>query len=503
MGNNNLILALDQGTTSTRAVAYDTGLRQIADASIPLQQHFPEPSWVEHDPDQIFTAAVDVIRRTLQQVAPDIPAALGITNQRETCILWSKKTGQPIHNALVWQDRRTAPFCAELRQSGAEPDVAERTGLLLDPYFSATKVRWLLDKLPDARKRAESGDLLFGTIDTWLIWKLTGGRVHATDATNASRTQLYNIHTGQWDDTLLALFGVPRPILPEIRDSQADYGLTDKGVVGAQIPIAGVAGDQQAAAYGQACFAAGDIKATFGTGCFVLVNTADRLVPSKNRLLTTIGAQIGGHRSYALEGSVFMAGATVQWLRDHLGIIGSAEETESLAQSADPDSHVHLVPAFQGLGAPQWDSEARGLICGLSRKSGRAEIVRAALEGVAWQTHDLMTAITADMKGVGLDSPEQLRVDGGMARNGWFLQFLADILGRPVIRGAQLEATALGAAGHAGLFAGLIEDEAALSALWKADQTFYPQMAAGERMARHNKWRDAIARAASAPITGS
>ena len=492
-----LILSLDQGTTSTRAVIYDLNLVQIAESSQPLEQQYPAPAWVEHDPVEIYEAARTVIADVLKQVAPDIPRAMGITNQRETVIAWSKSTGVPVHNALVWQDRRTATFCNELRESGFEPVVANRTGLLLDPYFSASKIRWLLDNVPDARDQAEKGELLVGTVDTWLIWKLTGGRVHATDATNASRTQLYNIHTGHWDGVLLALFGVSAQILPVVRATQENFGITDKTVTGAEIPIAGVVGDQQSAAYGQACFSGGDIKATFGTGCFVLVNTNTQPVLSQNRLLTTILNRIEGRKLYALEGSVFMAGATIQWLLDNLGIIESAKETEALAREADPDSGVHLVPAFQGLGAPQWDSDARGLICGLSRKAGRAEIVRAALEGVAWQTYDLMSAIAADMTAAGIDPPTRLRVDGGMARNDWFLQFLADILNIPVDRSGHLEATALGAACHAGLRVGLIENENALSAFWQADKTFTPKMHDKERQRRLNGWQEAVSRTTS------
>ncbi len=492
-----LILALDQGTTSTRAVVYDTELRQRAAAGKPLKQIFPQSGWVEHDAEEIFHASLNAIAQVLGEVSPRIPAAMGIANQRETCVIWSRETGEPIHNALVWQDRRTAEFCETLRVEGHEEGVVEKTGLLLDPYFSAPKIAWLLDHVPQARRRAEAGELLCGTMDCWLIWKLTAGRVHATDATNASRTQLYNINAGKWDEALLSIFDIPAELLPDVRDCQGDYGVTDGDIVGAEIPIRGVAGDQQSAAYGQACFAAGDIKATFGTGCFVLANTGGAVARSKNRLLATVASQIGGRKTYALEGSVFMAGATIQWLRDGLGIISNARQTEELARQADPQSGVCLVPAFQGLGAPQWDANARGLICGLSRKSGKAEIVRAALEGVVFQTRDLMTAINADMELNGLDTPRRLRVDGGMSRNNWMLQFLADILDLPVDRSANIEATALGAASHAGIAAGLIAGEGALKNLWRAEKTFVPNMKLGERQIRLKGWQEALERTRS------
>lgn len=491
------ILALDQGTTSTRVVLYDTRLREQYSASEPLKQYFPEDSWVEHDAMEIFTTSVTLVKKVLSEIEPEIPAVMGITNQRETCVVWSRKTGLPIHNAIVWQDRRTADYCANLRENGHERFVSKRTGLLLDPYFSASKIAWILEHVTDARSQAQNGDLLCGTIDSWLIWKLTGGRVHATDASNASRTQLFNITDGKWDDKLLELFDIPRKILPQLRNCQDDFGVTDNASVGVEIPIRGVAGDQQSATYGQTCFDVGDIKATFGTGCFVLANTGDAVVESKNRLLTTVLHQRSGSLTYALEGSVFMAGATMQWLRDGLGIIASTGETEQLAKDADPSSRVQLVPAFQGLGAPQWDSDARGLICGMSRKTGRAEIVRAALEGTAWQTHDLMMAISADMAETGIGVPTSLKVDGGMARNNWLLQFLADILEMPVVRSANIEATALGAASHAGLAAGLIAGEDVLRDIWNADRTFHPYMEENERRARHKKWNQAVARARS------
>ncbi|MBZ0217015.1 MAG: glycerol kinase GlpK [Fimbriimonadaceae bacterium] len=497
MTKNSYILALDQGTTSTRVVIYDSNLQQQSSAMQPLSQYFPKDGWVEHDAMEIFSSSTALIKKVLAEMAPEIPAAMGITNQRETCLIWSRQTGKPIHNAIVWQDRRTADYCDQLRRKGLEDDISERTGLLLDPYFSASKIAWLLDHVPGARATAQDGDLLCGTIDCWLIWKLTGGRVHASDATNASRTQLYNITDGEWDDKLLKLFDIPRKLLPSVHDCQDDYGVTDANIIGAEIPIRGVAGDQQAAMYGQACFEAGDIKATFGTGCFVLANTGGRIARSANRLLTTVGSQRDGARTYALEGSVFMAGATVQWLRDGLGIIADARESEQLARDADPASEVYLVPAFQGLGAPQWDADARGLICGMSRKTGRAEIVRAALEGTAWQTHDLMMAISADMMAAGLDAPTQLRVDGGMARNDWLLQFLADILDIPVVRSANIEATALGVASHAGLSAGLIAGEDALRKMWKPDATFRPKMSNEDRRRRRNNWNRAVARARS------
>ncbi len=491
------ILALDQGTTSTRAVIFDAGGRVLAAATRPLAQIYPQAGWVEHDANEIYADAVAVIRDVLQQTNGEIPRAMGITNQRETVLLWDRVTGEPISNAIVWQDRRTADYCKTLRDSGFEAEVSAKTGLLLDPYFSATKIAWILENIEFAKERALNRDLLAGTIDCWLLWKLSGGKIHATDATNASRTMLVDIHSGAWDQALLKKFGIPKNILPEITDCQGDFGVTDGDLVGAEIPVTGIAGDQQAAAYGQCCFEPGSIKATFGTGCFMLVNTGDKAVASENRLLSTILNQIDGKRRYALEGSLFMAGATIQWLRDNLGIIENAAETENLARMADPDSGVYLVPAFQGLGAPHWDANARAMIGGMTRAAGRAEIVRAALEGVAFQVRDLMVAMNDDLKHAGIATPQRLKVDGAMSRNNWFLQFLADILDIPVDRAEQTEATALGAAFHAGLAAGIFKTEDACAALWQSDRTFEPGMGSAERDRRVAGWLQALGRSFS------
>jgi glycerol kinase len=487
------ILALDQGTTNTRALLFDMSGRVVSSSSRPLDQIFPEAGWVEHDAEAVFNDAVAVVREVLQQSPVKIPTALGITNQRETVVVWDRKSGDPVANAIVWQDRRTAERCAELRDSGVEAEITRKTGLLLDPYFSATKIAWILDNTEGVRQRAESGELLAGTMDCWLLWKLTGARVHLTDATNASRTMLFDIHRGAWDNSLLEIFDVPASLLPDVGDCQGQFGVTDADLIGAEIPITGIAGDQQAAAYGQACLEPGSTKATFGTGCFVLANTGGVAVASQNRLLTTIFTQIGGVRRYALEGSLFMAGATIQWLRDNLGIIADASDTETLAGAADPNSGVYLVPAFQGLGAPHWDAEARAVISGLSRAAGKAEIVRAALEGVAYQTMDLMAAIEDDFASAGAVRPRLLRVDGGMARNNWFMQFLADILDMPIERASQQEATALGAAFHAGLAGGLFKDESQCAALWESDLVFEPSMRASERAAKIEGWAHALA----------
>ncbi len=491
------ILALDQGTTSTRAILFDMSGRVVSSSSRPLDQIYPEAGWVEHDGGAIFNDAVAVIRDVLQQSPGTQPAAMGITNQRETVLVWDRRTGQPVANAIVWQDRRTAGRCAELRKAGIEAEITRKTGLLLDPYFSATKIAWILDNIEGARQRAENGELLAGTMDCWLLWKLTGGCVHRTDATNASRTMLFDIHRGSWAENLLEIFDIPASLLPDVGDCQGQFGVTDGDLVGAEIAITGAAGDQQAAAYGQACLEPGGIKATFGTGCFVLANTGGVAVASRNRLLTTIFTQIDGARRYALEGSLFMAGATIQWLRDNLGIIANAGETESLARAADPNSGVYLVPAFQGLGAPHWDADARAVISGLSRAAGKAEIVRAALEGVACQTMDLMRAIEDDFVHAGAVRPKLLRVDGGMARNNWFMQFLADMLDMPIERAGQPEATALGAAFHAGLAIGAYKNEAECAALWQGDRMFEPSMRASARAAKIEGWARALASARS------
>jgi glycerol kinase len=497
------VVALDQGTTSTRAVLFDKAGTVAAEASRPLRQIYPHAGWVEHDPLEIEQAAVAVLREVIEAANGGEIAAIGITNQRETTVVWERETGTPLYNAIVWQDRRTAELCQRLREQGHEPLVSSRSGLLLDPYFSATKVAWLLDEVEGARARAEAGELAFGTIDSWLINRLTGGDVHATDATNASRTMLYDIHRGEWSAELLELFQVPRQLLPEVGDCQQHYGTSHATLIGAALPIYGVAGDQQAAAYGQACFEPGSIKATYGTGCFMLVNTGTAVVPSSQKLISTIAYSLEGQATYALEGSLFMAGATIQWLRDNLGIVESAADSEELARVADPASGVYLVPAFQGLGAPHWDAEARAIITGLSRASGGAEIVRAALEGVAFQTYDLLQAARRDADAVGLPPFSRLRIDGGMAENEWFAQFLSDILDLPVDRALLAEATALGAAFHAGTAAGLYSGQEELASVWKAGARFEPRMGQGERDARLEGWRDALQRSfSSADLAG-
>jgi glycerol kinase len=489
------ILAIDQGTTSSRAIVFDRRLKIRGMAQKEFAQYFPSAGWVEHDPEEIWRSVVATCRAAIRKagIAPTAIAAIGITNQRETVVVWDRKTGKPIHPAIVWQDRRTAAACAVLRDAGHEAGISAKTGLLLDPYFSATKINWLLNHVKGARLRGEAGDLCFGTIDTFLIWRLTGGRVHATDATNASRTLLFDIHTGQWDADLLALFNVPRAMLPEVRDCAADYGVTDKRLLGAAIPIAGVAGDQQAASVGQACFAPGMLKSTYGTGCFALLNTGDKAVPSQNRLLTTIAYQLGGKRTYALEGSIFVAGAAVQWLRDGLKIIRRAAHTSDLARRSDPSQHVYLVPAFVGLGAPHWDADARGAIFGITRGTTSAELARAALESVCYQTRDLLEAMHRDWAERSSERPV-VRVDGGMVASNWTMQFLADILDAPVDRPKVLETTALGAAYLAGLRAGLYPPPAEFARSWKLGRRFAPHMKAAERVVKLGGWQDAVAR---------
>lgn len=484
-----LILALDQGTTSTRAIAFrGPGLEPVAEARMPLPQHYPAPGWVEHDPEDIARHSAEVLREALAKAGADASdvAGIGITNQRETTIVWDRRTGEPISRAIVWQDRRTAPACAALKPH--EALVTERTGLLLDPYFSATKLAWLLDEVPGARARAERGQLLFGTVDTFLLWRLTAGAAHLTDATNASRTLLCDLRRGVWDDEMLALHGIPRGMLPEIRDCASPFGTTS--VLGAAVPILGVAGDQHAAAVGQACFAPGMVKATYGTGAFVLMNTGPTPVPSRHRLLTTLAYQLDGVRTYALEGSIFVAGAAVQWLRDGLGLLREAAESGELAQRADPAERVYLVPAFTGLGAPYWDPEARGALLGITRNTGRAELARAALESVAFQTRDLLAAMQADWP----DAPETvLRVDGGMAVSNWTMQALADQLAAPVDRPRVTETTALGAAYLAGLAAGLCPPPEEFARRWQQERRFLPR---GERQraSAYQGWADAVSR---------
>ncbi|MEX3014086.1 glycerol kinase GlpK [Gymnodinialimonas hymeniacidonis] len=483
------ILAIDQGTTSSRAIVFDGDLRPKASAQKEFTQHFPASGWVEHDPEEIWDSVVEVCKGALAK-GGDV-AAIGITNQRETVVLWDRETGEAVHNAIVWQDRRTAEMCAQLKAEGHEAMVQEKTGLLLDPYFSGTKLAWLLDNVDGVRARAEAGKLAFGTIDSFLIWRLTGGARHVTDATNAARTLLYNIREGRWDDDILSMLNIPAAILPEVLDSGADFGETTE--FGGSIPILGVAGDQQAATVGQACFEPGMLKSTYGTGCFALLNTGDTLVTSQNRMLGTIAYQFDGKPTYALEGSIFIAGAVVQWLRDGLQIIKDAPESAPLAEQADPSQTLYMVPAFTGLGAPYWDPDARGAIFGLTRNSGPAEFARAALESVGFQTRDLLEAMAADYPG----ETGTVRVDGGMTASDWTMQFLSDILGAPVDRPEVLETTALGAAWIAGNRAGIYPDQEAFAARWAVDRTFQPQMDDGTRKARYAGWKDAIARTLS------
>jgi glycerol kinase len=487
------LIAIDQGTTSTRAIVFDAALAPIASAQQELRQIYPAPGLVEHDPEEIWSATLATVRAAMARAgaeARDI-AALGITNQRETTIIWDRATNRPIHNAIVWQDRRTADRCAALRQD--EPMIAARTGLLLDPYFSATKIAWLLDHVEGARVAAREGRLAFGTVDSFLLWRLTGGKVHASDATNASRTLLLDIHRGSWDADLCRLFDVPEALLPQVRDCAGDFGTTE--LFGRPIRILGIAGDQQAAMVGQGCFAPGMVKSTYGTGCFALLNTADQPVASKNRLLTTIAYQLGGRRTYALEGAIFVAGAAVQWLRDALKVIGTAPDVNALAAAADPAEQVYLVPAFVGLGAPWWDANARGALFGLTRKSGVAELARATLEAVGYQTRDLLEAMQADWPAAGTDTV--LRVDGGMAASDLTMQFVADILDAPVDRPGVMEITALGAAYLAGYAAGVCPDLPGFAARWRCERRFEPQMDAATRERKWAGWRDAVARTRS------
>lgn len=491
------LLSIDQGTTSTRAILFGLDASIVATAQTPLHQFYPDDGWVEHDAQEIWTATLQVVRDVLKGRDPKDVAAIGITNQRETTVLWDRKTGAPLHRAIVWQDRRTAAYCAQLKSQGHEPGVTEKTGLLLDPYFSGTKLKWLMDHVPGARSRAAKGELAFGTIDSWLIYNLTGGRVHATDATNASRTLLFNIHTQDWDVDILKLLEIPPEILPRVTDSAGVEGETDPSLFGVSLPIAGVAGDQQAASFGQACFEQGLMKSTYGTGCFALTNTGRTAVASKNKLIGTVAYRLNGQTRYALEGSIFMAGATIQWLRDGLKIFANAAESAAFAQKADPKSKVVLVPAFVGLGAPYWDPNARGAIFGMTRDTGLAEIARAGLEAVCFQTRDLMEAMAADMKGPGLPAPSALRVDGGMVANDVFCQYLADLTGRPIDRPQIVETTALGAAYLAGLGAGVYKSEHELAKNWRLDRRFEPKLSAATRDARYADWKDAVSRVLS------
>ena len=489
------ILAIDQGTTSTRAMLFDGDGKPCAQAQRELEQHYPKPGWVEHDADEIWQATLDTCRAVLAELKlqPKQVAAIGITNQRETTVIWERKTGRPIARAIVWQDRRTAQRCAELRAEGHEEAIAARTGLVIDPYFSATKIAWLLDNVAGARQAAERGELAFGTIDCFLLWRLTKGAVHATDATNAARTLLFDIHRQDWDEALLKLFRVPRALLPEVRDNAADFGGSAADLFGAPIAVTGMAGDQQAATIGQACFAPGMIKSTYGTGCFAVLNTGSDALVSQHRLLSTVAYRIAGKTTYAIEGSIFVAGAAVQWLRDGLKLIARADESAALAGAADPARRVYVVPAFTGLGAPYWDAEARGAIFGLTRDVGRAELVRATLEAACYQTRDLLEAMRAD--GARLHS---LRVDGGMVVNDWFAQCLADTLGLPVERPRFIETTVLGAAALAGLGSGLYPSLDVLSGRWQRDRLFEPKLDADQRDAAYAGWRDAVSRVRSA-----
>jgi glycerol kinase len=491
------LLAIDQGTTSTRAIVFDAGLVPIASAQQEIGQIYPASGLVEHDPEEIWTSAIATVRSAMAKAgvtAREI-AAIGITNQRETAIVWDRATGKPIHNAIVWQDRRTAPECATLREAGIEGEVAACSGLLLDPYFSATKIAWLLNHF-DVRTAAEGGRLAFGTVDSFLLWRLTGGKVHATDATNAARTLLLDIKRGSWDARMGDLFGVPAALLPEVRDCAADFGSTLPELFGGPIRILAMAGDQQAATVGQGCFTPGMMKSTYGTGCFALLNTGEQMVESNNRLLTTIAYQLGGKRTYALEGAIFVAGAAVQWLRDALKVIASAPDVNALAEAADPDEQVYLVPAFVGLGAPWWEAEARGAVFGLTRKSGVAELARAALEAVGYQTRDLLQAMRADWPGAGAGKTV-LRVDGGMAASDFAMQFLADILDAPVDRPVVMETTALGVAFLAGRAAGLCPDLAEFAAHWRCERRFTPFMNPATRARKCAAWHAAVARTLS------
>ena len=487
------ILAIDQGTTSSRAIVFNELQQIVGMGKMEFTQHFPASGWVEHVPEEIWATCLWACKTALKKAgveAADI-AAIGITNQRETTIVWDRTTGKAIHNAIVWQDRRTAKICERLKAAGHEKLVTKKTGLLLDPYFSATKIGWLLDNVEGARKRAERGELAFGTVETYLIWRLTGGKSHVTDATNACRTLLYNIETGDWDEELLKLFRVPRALLPQIKDNADDFGTSERQVLGGAIAIRGAAGDQQAATIGQACFDPGMMKSTYGTGCFALLNTGTDIVRSKNRLLTTVAYRLNGKSTYALEGAIFMAGASVQWLRDRLRLFKDSSESGTMAKASDPASEVYLVPAFVGLGAPWWDAEARGAIYGLTRNTGASDLARAALESVAYQTQDLLSAMRKDWKGA---RDTVLRVDGGMVASDWTMQFLSDILDVPVDRPTILETTALGAAWLAGYKAGVWPDMKGFSRRWSLERQFNPSMDATVRRRKLVGWRKAVQR---------
>ena len=484
------LLAIDQGTTSSRAILFDSAGNALHVAQQEFTQHYPHDGWVEHDPQDIWSSTLAVTQAVLSQTQGTL-ASIGITNQRETTVVWDRASGEPIYNAIVWQDRRTADTCERLREAGHEVEVNARTGLLLDPYFCATKIAWILDHVEGARQSAEKGDLAFGTVDTFLLWRLTGGKVHATDATNASRTSLFNIHQQNWDETLLTLFNIPVSLLPQVKDSAADFGTTDTAVLGQSIAVGALVGDQQAALVGQACLAPGMLKSTYGTGCFAILNTGNEALASHHRLLTTIAYRLEGVATYALEGSIFMAGASVQWLRDELGLVDSANETATLAAGLDSNEGVYLVPAFTGLGAPHWNPHARGTLLGMTRATTPAHIARATLEAACYQSAELLGAMAEDSG----QSPALLRIDGGMARNDWLAQVLADISDTLVERPALLETTALGAARLAGLQSGVFSSLDELGGLWRVERTFTPQMDESQRQTLLNTWRRAVASA--------
>lgn len=484
------LLALDQGTSSTRAILFSTEGKPVTVQQQKITQHFPQDGWVEHDAEEIWQSSLNVLQLVLKTVKPEQVKALGITNQRETTIIWDKQTGKPLHHAIVWQDRRTALECHQLVSEGHEDNVRQKTGLLIDPYFSATKLQWLLKNIPEAQPLLQEKRLAFGTVDSFLLWRLTGGRVHATDATNASRTLLFNIHTQQWDPELLTLFGIDASVLPEVKDNSADYGMTDASVCGFEIPIGAMIGDQQSASVGQACFSPGMVKSTYGTGCFMMLNTGETPIISQHRLLATTAYRLKGKPTYALEGSIFVAGAAVQWLHDTLKLIHSEEDSEAIAAKTPDTGGVYLVPAFTGLGAPYWDPLARGAILGLTRDSGVEHIVRAALESVCYQSYDLLEAIRGDWA-----KPfSTLRVDGGMAVNDWLMQFLSDILNITVERPVVTETTALGAAYLAGLQVGVYSSLEEIAGLWHLQRTFTPQMAEQKRHDLYQGWLHAVSR---------
>ncbi len=487
-----IILAIDQGTTSTRSMTFGTDGVPRQTVRREFAQHYPQSGWVEHDAEDIWRDTVETLKEAADADGGKV-AAIGITNQRETVVVWDRETGKPVHNAIVWQDRRTARLCAQLKADGNEPLVRERTGLILDPYFSGTKLKWILDNVDGVRARADRGELAFGTIDSFLLWRLTGGKVHATDASNASRTLLFDIHKGAWDPDMLRMLDIPESLLPDVKNNSTLFGETTSDLLGKAVPIGGMAGDQQAAVVGQACFQRGDAKSTYGTGCFVLLNTGKEAVTSKNGMLTTIAYQLDGEITYALEGSIFVAGAAVKWLRDGLGLINQASDTDDMATKLDGNDGVYMVPAFVGLGAPHWDPDARASITGLTFAATGSHIARAALESVAYQTADLMNAMVAD----GARDARQIRVDGGMAANDWFCQFLADMLDTDVVRPANIETTAAGAAFLAGMAVGIWNGPADIAAAWKEDRAFSPAMKADARKALMTGWQDAVDRTSS------